>query len=127
MGDVSNIGSVRTLVELAAAKQIQDVVLSPGSRNAPFILSFNGHGSFNCQSILDERSAGFVALGMAQQKKKPVILSCTSGSAVLNYTPAMVEAFYQKIPLVAVTADRPGEWIDQGEGQSMRQVKLMRL
>ena len=125
MGDVSNIGSVRTLVELAAAKQIQDVVLSPGSRNAPFILSFNGHGSFNCQSILDERSAGFVALGMAQQKKKPVILSCTSGSAVLNYTPAMVEAFYQKIPLVAVTADRPGEWIDQGEGQSMRQVKLM--
>lgn len=125
MGDISNIGSVRTLVEFAAAKQIQDVVLSPGSRNAPFILSFNGHGAFNCQSILDERSAGFVALGIAQQKNKPVILSCTSGSAVLNYTPAMVEAFYQKIPLIAVTADRPGEWIDQGEGQSMRQVKLM--
>ena len=125
MGDISNIGSVRTLVELAAAKQIEDVVLSPGSRNAPFILSFNGHGGFNCQSVLDERSAGFIALGIAQQKNKPVILSCTSGSAVLNYTPALVEAFYQKIPLIAVTADRPSEWIDQGEGQSMRQVKLM--
>lgn len=125
MSEISNIGSVRTLVELAAEKGIEDVVLSPGSRNAPFIISFNAFDTFKCQSVLDERSAGFVALGIAQQKQKPVIVSCTSGSAVLNYTPAMVEAFYQKIPLIAVTADRPGEWIDQGEGQSMRQIRLM--
>ena len=125
MGEISNISSVSTLVEIAARKGVRDVVLSPGSRNAPFIISFNGHGAFNCQSILDERSAGFVALGIAQQQKKPVILNCTSGSAVLNYSPALVEAFYQNIPLIAVTADRPSEWIDQGEGQSMRQVGLM--
>lgn len=125
MNEISNIGSVRTLVELAAEKGIEDVVLSPGSRNAPFIISFNAFDTFKCQSVLDERSAGFVALGIAQQKQKPAIMSCTSGSAVLNYTPAMVEAFYQKVPLIAVTADRPGEWIDQGEGQSMRQIRLM--
>jgi len=99
MGEISNISSVSTLVEIAARKGVRDVVLSPGSRNAPFIISFNGHGAFNCQSILDERSAAFVALGIAQQQKKPVILNCTSGSAVLNYSPALVEAFYQNIPL----------------------------
>lgn len=125
MTEISNISSVRSLVQIARQKQILDVVLSPGSRNAPFILSFSAIEDFNCTSVLDERSAGFIALGMAQQKRKPVMLSCTSGSAMINYAPAMVEAFYQHIPLVAVTADRPAEWIDQGEGQSIRQTGLM--
>lgn len=125
MPEISSIASVRSIVQIALAKQITDVVLSPGSRNAPFILSFTALEQFNCLSILDERSAAFIALGMAQQKHKPVLLSCTSGSAAVNYVPAMVEAFYQNIPLIAITADRPAEWIDQGEGQSIRQTQLM--
>lgn len=125
MTEISNISSVRSLVQIAKQKQILDVVLSPGSRNAPFILSFSAIDAFHCTSVLDERSAGFIALGMAQQKRKPVMLSCTSGSAMINYAPAMVEAFYQHIPLIAITADRPTEWIDQGEGQSIRQTSLM--
>ena len=125
MADISSISSVRSLVHIAKAKQITDVILSPGSRNAPFILSFSALDSFHCTSVLDERSAGFIALGIAQQKRKPVLLSCTSGSAMINYTPAMVEAFHQNIPLIVITADRPAEWIDQGEGQSIRQTQLM--
>src|SRR5210317_1467880 len=125
VGKISDIGAVRTFVEVALNKGIQEAVLSPGSRNAPFTLSLNALDQVRCQSVLDERSAGFVGLGIAQQTRKPVLLCCTSGSAVLNYTPAMVEAFYQRIPLVAVTADRPSARIDQGEGQSMRQVGAM--
>lgn len=122
---ISDIGAVRTLVDVVLAKGIEDVILSPGSRNAPFALSFTALKQFHCQSILDERSAGFVGLGIAQQRKKPVILCCTSGSAVLNYTPAMVEAYYQRIPLIALTADRPAARIDQGEGQTIRQFGAM--
>ena len=125
MNEISDIGSVRTVVQQMLQRQILDVVLSPGSRNAPFILSFNAVEDFSTQSVLDERSAGFVALGIAQQKKKPVALSCTSGSAVANYAPALSEAYYQRIPLIAITADRPTAWIDQGEGQSIRQVGLL--
>ncbi|NQV52783.1 MAG: 2-succinyl-5-enolpyruvyl-6-hydroxy-3-cyclohexene-1-carboxylic-acid synthase [Flavobacteriales bacterium] len=125
MNEISDIGAVRTLVRQLHQRGISDIVLSPGSRNAPFILSFNAIDSFHCQSILDERTAGFVALGIAQQKGRPAVLSCTSGSAVLNYAPALVEAYYQRIPLIAITADRPAAWIDQGEGQSIRQVGLL--
>ncbi|MDP4663030.1 MAG: 2-succinyl-5-enolpyruvyl-6-hydroxy-3-cyclohexene-1-carboxylic-acid synthase [Salibacteraceae bacterium] len=125
MTEISSIPSVRSVVQIALHKQITDIVLSPGSRNAPFILSFSAIEAFHCLSVLDERSAGFIALGMAQQKRKPVMLSCTSGSAMINYAPAMVEAFYQNIPLIAITADRPTEWIDQGEGQSIRQTSLV--
>jgi 2-succinyl-5-enolpyruvyl-6-hydroxy-3-cyclohexene-1-carboxylate synthase len=74
--------------------------------------------------LVDERSAAFFALGMAQQLEEPVVICSTSGSAVLNYSPAIVEAFYQKIPLIVITADRPPEWVDHGEGQSMRQYKV---
>lgn len=125
MPEISSIAAVRSIVQIALAKKITNVVLSPGSRNAPFILSFTALEQFNCLSVLDERSAAFMALGMAQQKHKPVLLSCTSGSAAVNYVPAMVEAFYQNIPLIAITADRPAEWIDQGEGQSIRQTQLI--
>ena len=72
--------------------------------------------------MVDERSAGFFALGIAQQTRKPVALVCTSGSALLNYAPALSEAYYQHIPLVVISADRPMEWIDQGDGQTIRQV-----
>ena len=112
---------IRNLVEICAQKGIEHVIISPGSRNAPLVISFNQHGAFNCLSIPDERVAGFFALGIAQQTRKPVIITCTSGTASLNFAPAIAEAFYQKIPLLVLTADRPVEWIHQGEGQSIAQ------
>ena len=118
---LSNKPSIRNLVEICAEKGIQHVIISPGSRNAPLTISFNEHGSFECFSIPDERVAGFFALGIAQQTRKPVIITCTSGTAALNFAPAIAEAFYQKIPLLVLTADRPVEWIRQGEGQSIQQ------
>jgi len=121
---LSNKPIVRNLVEICAAKGIDYVVISPGSRNAPLIISFNEHGHFNCLSIPDERVAGYFAMGIAQQTRKPVIITCTSGTASLNFAPAIAEAFYQKIPLLIITADRPVEWIHQGEGQSINQREV---
>ena len=115
---------VRNVVEICAAKGIDHVIISPGSRNAPLIISFNEHGAFKCLSIPDERVAGYFALGIAQQTRKPVIITCTSGTASLNFAPAIAEAFYQKIPLLIITADRPVEWIHQGEGQSINQREV---
>jgi 2-succinyl-5-enolpyruvyl-6-hydroxy-3-cyclohexene-1-carboxylate synthase len=100
---------------------ITDVVLTPGSRNAPFSISIANTSFFETYSIVDERSAAFFALGLSQQSKKPTVLICTSGTALLNYAPAIAEAYYQRIPLLVISADRPEEWIDRGEGQSIRQ------
>jgi len=100
---------------------ISDIVFSPGSRNAPLINTFTGIEAFRCLNIVDERSAAFFALGMALNLRRPVAVACTSGSAALNYAPAIVEAYYQKAPLLVLTADRPPEWIDQGDGQTIRQ------
>ena len=94
-------------------------VISPGSRNAPVIFALNQLKE-KCYSIIDERSAGFVALGIAKQSQSPVILSCTSGTATLNYYPAIAEAFYARIPLIVITADRPSEHIDAWDGQAIR-------
>ncbi len=99
-------------------------MISPGSRNAPLTLSFTKNPFFNCFSIVDERSAGFVALGMAQQLRQPVAVVCTSGSALLNYYPAVAEAFYSDIPLIVVSADRPNYKIDVGDGQTIRQENV---
>ena len=106
---LSNKPIVRNLVEICAAKGIDYVVISPGSRNAPLTISFNEHGHFNCLSIPDERVAGYFALGIAQQTRKPVIITCTSGTASLNFAPAIAEASYQKIPVLIKTAVRPVE------------------
>jgi len=116
--------AVISLVQICKAHQLKNVVISPGSRNAPLTIAFSGDDFFNCYSIKDERSAGFFSLGLAQQSGQPSILICTSGSAALNYGPAIGEAFYQKLPLLVLTADRPTEWINQGVGQSMRQQNL---
>lgn len=105
---------------------IMHAVISSGSRNAPLILAFASNADFKCYSIVDERSAGYFALGMAQQLSKPVVLICTSGTAVANYAPALAEAFYLKVPLVVLTADRPPEWIDQNDGQTIRQFEIFR-
>ncbi|MEQ8576978.1 MAG: thiamine pyrophosphate-binding protein, partial [Fulvivirga sp.] len=87
-------------------------------------IAFTRHKEFDCKVIPDERSAAFIAMGMAQQLNEPVILICTSGSASLNFLPAIAEAFYQQIPLIILTADRPAEWIDQLDGQTIRQEKV---
>lgn len=105
---------------------IKHIVISPGSRNAPLIIEFTSQPVFNNLSVIDERAAGFFALGMAQQTGQPVVLVCTSGSALLNYYPAIAEAFYSHIPLIVVSADRPQKWIDQGEGQTIRQHNVFK-
>jgi 2-succinyl-5-enolpyruvyl-6-hydroxy-3-cyclohexene-1-carboxylate synthase len=112
---------VHELAKIAVAKGVRHAIISSGSRNAPIVIAFNSQKKINCLSVIDERSAGFFALGIAQQTGEPVALICTSGSAVLNYAPAIVEAYYQKVPLMVLTADRPTEWIDQDDGQTIRQ------
>jgi 2-succinyl-5-enolpyruvyl-6-hydroxy-3-cyclohexene-1-carboxylate synthase len=112
------------LAAIIAEKGITHAVVSPGSRNAPAIIAFSRSGRLQLTSIPDERSAGFYAMGMAQQLGRAVALLCTSGSAALNYAPAVAEAYYQKVPLLVITADRPAEWIDQGDGQTIRQQQL---
>ncbi len=115
------------LARLCAAKGVRHAVISPGSRSAPLVIAFDRHPDITCLQVVDERSAAFFALGMAQQLHAPVALICTSGSAVLNYGPAIAEAFYQRVPLLVITADRPEEWVDQGEGQAIRQQGVLAL
>ncbi|WP_029033439.1 2-succinyl-5-enolpyruvyl-6-hydroxy-3-cyclohexene-1-carboxylic-acid synthase [Salinimicrobium terrae] len=114
----------RSVVALCEAKGIQHVVISPGSRNAPLTNGFAYHPKIQTYSVVDERCAGFVAIGMAQQLQKPVAVVCTSGSALLNYYPAVAEAYYSDIPLVVISADRPVERIDIGDGQTIRQKNV---
>lgn len=116
--------TVKALIDLCVEAGIREAVISPGSRNAPLIFSFSACKDIQSVTIVDERSAAFFALGMAQQLHRPVALICTSGTAVLNYAPAIAEAYYQQIPLVVITADRPPEWIDQADGQTIRQNNI---
>ncbi|MFN0032477.1 MAG: 2-succinyl-5-enolpyruvyl-6-hydroxy-3-cyclohexene-1-carboxylic-acid synthase [Flavobacteriales bacterium] len=118
---ISDKRTVQDLISLLVAKDVHHAVVCPGSRNAPFSISLHKHEVIRAYNIVDERSAAFFALGMAQQLQKPVAIICTSGTAALNFSPAIAEAFYQRVPLLVITADRPVEWIDQGEGQSIRQ------
>ena len=117
----SSIPVAQTIIAHCKAKGIQYIVISPGSRNAPLIIGFSEDPFFKCFSIVDERSAAFFALGIAQNQREPVAVVCTSGSALLNYYPAVAEAFYSNIPLVVISADRPIYKIDVGDGQTIRQ------
>ena len=114
----------QSIIQICLAKGITQIVISPGSRNAPLTIGFVSNPKFECYSIADERSAAFFALGMAQQLNKPVALVCTSGSALLNYYPAFAEAFYSQIPLIVISADRPLNKIDIGDGQTVRQMNV---
>ena len=109
------------------AKGIQHIVLSPGSRNAPLTIGFASDPFFTAYSIVDERCAAFFALGLAQQLRAPVVVVCTSGSALLNYYPAVSEAYYSHIPLVVISADRPASKIDIGDGQTIHQRHALAL
>lgn len=114
----------QSIIQICLAKGVTQIVISPGSRNAPLTIGFANNPKFSCYSIADERCAGFFALGIAQQTGKPVALVCTSGSALLNYYPAFAEAFYSQIPLIVISADRPLEKIDIGDGQTIRQMNV---
>ena len=114
----------QSIIQICLAKGVTTIVISPGSRNAPLIIGFVNNPAFTCYSIADERSAAFFALGIAQQTQQPVAIICTSGSALLNYYPAVAEAFYSQIPLVVISADRPSDKIDIGDGQTIRQEKV---
>ena len=118
MHHLQHIAELAPLLERLGARQ---VIIAPGSRNAPLIQLFTSHDRFSCHSIVDERSAGYVALGMAKQTGEPVIIVCTSGTAVLNLSPAVAEAFHQNLPLVVLTADRPREKIPQFNNQVIDQ------
>ncbi len=100
---------------------IERIVVSPGSRCAPLVVVLDRSGYFDMKVVIDERTAAFVALGMSLASGKPVALVCTSGSAMLNYGPALAEAYYRQVPLIAITADRPARWIDQHDSQTIRQ------
>ena len=123
---ISDKKHIHQLAALLLKKGITDIIISPGSRNAPMINTFSGIPEFNCRNIVDERSAAYFALGLSLARQNPVALVCTSGTAALNYTPAVAEAFYQNIPLIVITADRPDYWIDQAESQCIRQENIYR-
>ncbi|MCS7019191.1 MAG: 2-succinyl-5-enolpyruvyl-6-hydroxy-3-cyclohexene-1-carboxylic-acid synthase [Cytophagales bacterium] len=112
------------IATICAHLGVQQAVISPGSRNAPLTIAFVRHPKIQCYSISDERAAAFIALGMAQQSGKPVALVCTSGSAGLNYAPAVAEAYFSQVPLLLLTADRPPEWVNQADGQTIHQRNM---
>jgi 2-succinyl-5-enolpyruvyl-6-hydroxy-3-cyclohexene-1-carboxylate synthase len=120
----SKIPLSQTVVTLCKTHNIKHIVISPGSRNAPLTIGFTHDDFFKCYSIVDERCAAFFALGIAQQIQEPVAVVCTSGSALLNYYPAISEAYYSKIPLVVLSADRPKHLIDIGDGQTIKQENV---
>lgn len=121
---ISAIPHAQQIIGIFKQAGIHSVIISPGSRNAPLTLSFTKDDFFDCYSIVDERSASHVGLGMAQQMREPVVLLCTSGSALLNYFPAVAEAFYSEVPLIVLSADRPPYKVDIGDGQTIQQKEV---
>ena len=117
----SNKENVNILTSLLVAHGVRVAVVCPGSRNSPIVHNLNECPDIACYPVTDERSAGFYALGIAQATKRPVAVCVTSGTALLNLAPAVAEAYYQHQPLVVVSADRPSQWIDQLDGQTLPQ------
>ncbi len=113
--------NILQLTALLKAHGIKRIVLCPGSRNIPLIQTFANVEDFTCYSVVDERSAGYFALGLALHEGTPVAVCCTSGTALLNLYPAVAEAYYQQVPLLVISADRPAAWIGQMDGQTLPQ------
>ncbi|EGJ71617.1 2-succinyl-5-enolpyruvyl-6-hydroxy-3-cyclohexene -1-carboxylatesynthase [Bacteroides coprosuis DSM 18011] len=113
--------NIQELVALLEAHKVRKIVLCPGSRNAPIVQTIVNHSYFSCTSVTDERSAAYIALGLALNGGEPVAVCCTSGTALLNMHPAVAEAYYQQVPLVVISADRPEAWIGQMDGQTIPQ------
>jgi 2-succinyl-5-enolpyruvyl-6-hydroxy-3-cyclohexene-1-carboxylate synthase len=116
--------AIYDIAEVCSLKGIQHAVLSPGSRCAPLTLAFARHPKINTKTISDERSAGFIGLGLSQQTQHPTVLVCTSGTAAYNFAPSVAEAFFSHTPLIIFTADRPSEWIAQHDGQTIYQQEV---
>lgn len=119
--DTGNNNS-RELLDVLEAQGLKTIVLSPGSRNTPLLIGAQAREGLRKIIMTDERTAAFVALGIGMVTRTPVALACTSGTALYNYAPAIAEAYYQKIPLIVITADRPAQWIDQDDSQTLRQA-----
>ena len=117
----TNKREVRILLDILKRRGVENFVISPGSRNTPIIIGVARDNHFTSQVVIDERCAAFVALGLSAQIGKPVALVCTSGTAVLNYAPAIAEAYYRNVPLIVITADREPDMIDQNDSQTIRQ------
>lgn len=115
---------IYNIAEVCFRLGLTQAVLCPGSRSAPLTLGFARHPGIRSWTFSDERSAAFTAMGMAIETRKPTVLVCTSGTAAYNLAPATTEAFYQQIPLLVITADRPKEWIDQWDGQTIHQERI---
>lgn len=116
--------NILQLVALLKEHGVKNVVLCPGSRNSPIVHTLANHPFFSCHSVTDERSAGFFAIGLALHGGKPAAVICTSGTALLNIHPAVAEAFYQQVPLIVISADRPARWIGQMDGQTIPQPSV---
>lgn len=117
--------SCQILVRLLYEHGVRHVVVSPGSRNAPIVVALAANKDIKKTVVVDERSAGFIALGIASITNMPVAVVCTSGTAVLNYAPSVAEAYYRKMPIIVISADRPIEWIDQDDSQTLRQYEAL--
>lgn len=113
------------LLDVLERGGVKDVVCCPGSRNAPLLIAAAAREGLRKHNVVDERSAAFMALGIAAVSKKPVAIICTSGTALLNFSPAVAEAFYQSVPLIVISADRPEQWIDQDDSQTLRQFEAL--
>lgn len=117
--------NVNILTALLVKLGVENIVVCPGSRNAPLVHNFNECPDIHCHPATDERSAGFIALGITQQTHRPVAVCVTSGSAVLNLLPAVAEATYQHTGIIVISADRPAAWIDQLDGQTLPQPGVL--
>lgn len=117
----SNKENVNILTSLLLEYGVSDAVVCPGSRNAPIVHNLSVCEAIRCRPVTDERSAAFYALGLSIATRRPTVVCVTSGSALLNVMPAVAEAAYQHVPLVVISADRPQQWIDQLDGQTIPQ------
>ena len=113
------------LLDILSAKGLNQIVCSPGSRNAPLLIAAAARPQLKKHFVVDERSASFMALGISLVSKNPVALVCTSGTALLNYAPGVAEAYYQGIPIIVISADRPPQWIDQDDSQTIHQENVL--
>lgn len=121
----SNKENINILTRLLIDFGVKKAVVCPGSRNAPILHNLYSNGAIKCFSVTDERSAGFCALGMSLSSGEPIVVCVTSGSAVLNLAPAVAEAYYQNVPLIVLSADRPAQWIGQSDGQTIAQSHIL--
>ncbi|MEZ5278553.1 MAG: 2-succinyl-5-enolpyruvyl-6-hydroxy-3-cyclohexene-1-carboxylic-acid synthase [Opitutaceae bacterium] len=119
-----NAAASWVLAETLHRRGLEFAVISPGSRSTPLTVALAGHHGIEAIPVLDERSAGFFALGLARRTGRPVVLVCTSGTAAANYFPAVIEARESGVPLIVLTADRPPEMRECSSGQTIDQVKL---